>query len=103
MSDATPKAPPVAPNLSNPLAPPPPAQQAAQGPYDAALAMGQELREKPYNAGSRVQVGKQHDKGRMTVWERIRVAQGPRTTSRAMLYQNWGPEPRRRVAWSPPF
>lgn len=63
---------------------------APQGPYDAALAAGEELREKPRTAAGVVQVMRQHAKDRMTVWERIETLQdkGERPT---VLYQNWGP------------
>ena len=83
------EAPHVAPILTNPLAPPPEADEKSQGPYDDALAMGQELRDKPRSAPTRVQVGTQHGKGRMTVWERIDTLKdaGDEPT---ILFQNWG-------------
>jgi len=61
-----------------------------QGPYDLALAAGEELRRKPYAASSTIQTIRQHTKDRMTVWERIEVLQDPETQP-TVLYQNWGP------------
>lgn len=60
------------------------------GPYDQALVAGEELRARPREAASTVQVLRQHAKNRMTVWERIDVLQdkGERPI---VLYQNWGP------------
>ena len=83
------EAPNVAPILTNPLAPPAAADEASQGPYDVALAMGQELRDKPRSAPTRVQVGTQHGKGRMTVWERIDTLKDPGDEP-TILFQNWG-------------
>ena len=60
------------------------------GPYDLALAAGEELRRKPYVAAGTVQIIRQHAKDRMTVWERIEVLQDP-DTHPTVLYQNWGP------------
>src|SRR5262245_50726610 len=59
------------------------------GPYDLALAAGEELRRKPYAASSTIQTIRQHTKDRMTVWERIEVLQD-RDTQPTVLYQNWG-------------
>lgn len=58
------------------------------GVYDAALARGAELQRRPYEAAGEPSVQRQHLKGRMTVWERIRFLadQDPH-----VLYQNWGP------------
>jgi acetyl-CoA carboxylase carboxyltransferase component len=60
------------------------------GPYDQALIAAEELRARPREAASTVQVLRQHAKDRMTVWERIDVLQdkGERPI---VLYQNWGP------------
>ena len=63
---------------------------ASQGPYDQALAAGEELRRKPYEAAGTIQIIRQHTKDRMTVWERIAVLQDPETQP-TVLYQNWGP------------
>ena len=83
----------TAPSLVNPLKPEANANGASlrpSGPYDAALEEGAALRERPTTAAGRVQIGKQHAKGRMTVWERINVFKdaGSQPT---ILYQNWGP------------
>jgi len=83
----------VTPTLENPLATP--SEKAAEptalrpGPYDHALAQGEELRSKPFAAASTVQILRQHAKGRMTVWERIDVLQD-KGSQPAILYQNWG-------------
>ncbi len=84
---------PVLPALDDPLA----GAEAAsgqpvgpQGPYDLALAQGDDLRRKPYVAAGTVQTIRQHAKDRMTVWERIKVLQD-RDTQPMVLCQNWGP------------
>src|SRR5499427_1921223 len=60
-----------------------------QGPYDRALAAGEELRRTPYTTATTMQILRQHAKGRMTVWERIDVLQDT-ATQPTILYQNWG-------------
>jgi acetyl-CoA carboxylase carboxyltransferase component len=87
----------VIPTLQDPLsADQPPARDKAfsvppgpPGPYDEALADGEELRARPRTAATAVQVLRQHAKERMTVWERIDVLsdKGERPQ---ILYQNWG-------------
>jgi acetyl-CoA carboxylase carboxyltransferase component len=81
--------------LDNPLRPDAtplravPAEEATQpGLYDAALAQGRELVMRPRLGGGLARVRTQHAKGRMTVWERIKVL-----TQREpnILWQNWGP------------
>lgn len=64
------------------------AEQAEAGRYEATLKRGAELREKPYVAAGPANRQRQHLKGRMTVWERIRFLadEAPH-----VLYQNWGP------------
>ncbi len=59
------------------------------GPYEAALAMGEELTARPVIGGGPSRVRVQHSKHRMTVWERIKVL-----TDREpmLLWRNWGPE-----------
>jgi acetyl-CoA carboxylase carboxyltransferase component len=83
----------VTPTLENPLAPPgaAPAEHTVlhPGPYEQALAQGEELRRKPSVAATTVQILRQHAKGRMTVWERIDVLQD-KGSQPAILYQNWG-------------
>ena len=83
---------PVIPALDDPLTADGAASAGAsapQGPYDQALAAGEELRRKPYAAATTVQTIRQHAKDRMTVWERIEVLQDPETQP-TVLYQNWG-------------
>ncbi|MCR9096715.1 MAG: acetyl-CoA carboxylase carboxyltransferase subunit [bacterium] len=59
------------------------------GPYDKALALGNDLIERPLVGGGPARVRVQHSKDRMTVWERIKVL----TEKEPMiLYRNWGPE-----------
>jgi acetyl-CoA carboxylase carboxyltransferase component len=62
----------------------------AGGPYDAALREGNLLRARPRTAAGPVQIGRQHAKRRMTVWERMDVLRDPGTDP-TILYQNWGP------------
>ena len=84
--------------LENPLPDPAPATPDGKpegaspevpGLYDAALALGEELTQKPLIGGGPARVRTQHAKNRMTVWERIKVL-----TDREpmILYRNWGPE-----------
>ena len=57
--------------------------------YDQMLKRGEELLEKPLQGGGESRVRVQHSKGRMTVWERIKVL----TTAEAHItFQNWGAE-----------
>jgi acetyl-CoA carboxylase carboxyltransferase component len=81
-------------SFENPLAdagagPAPSSPGAARGPavYEEALALGRELLERPSRGGGPERVRVQHAKGRMTVFERIRVL-----TEREpnYLFQNWG-------------
>ncbi|MCC6763511.1 MAG: acetyl-CoA carboxylase carboxyltransferase subunit [Deltaproteobacteria bacterium] len=88
-STPPPAAVPVAPTLDDPLkdasgAAPPPA-----GPYDLAVAAGEELRRRPYAASGVLPTLRQHAKGRMTVWERIDVLKDAGTEP-TVFYQNWG-------------
>jgi acetyl-CoA carboxylase carboxyltransferase component len=84
----------VIPTLEDPIAASAQAAQAelpvAPGPYDLALAEGEELRAKPRTASGPVQVLRQHAKGRMTVWERIDTLTD-KGEKPSILYQNWGP------------
>ncbi len=57
--------------------------------YEEALALGQELNERPVLGGGRDRVRTQHSKGRMTVWERIRVLTDQEPN---ILWRNWGPK-----------
>ena len=85
----------VTPSLRNPLAldgddRPSTVRTTVEGPYEEALREGQILRERPRTAAGPVQIGRQHAKRRMTVWERMDVLRDPGTEP-TILYQNWGP------------
>jgi methylmalonyl-CoA decarboxylase subunit alpha len=56
--------------------------------YDRALQMGSDLLERPLQGGGPRRVAVQHQKQRMTVWERIRVLTDREPN---ILWQNWGP------------
>ncbi|MBE7437493.1 MAG: acetyl-CoA carboxylase carboxyltransferase subunit [Spirochaetales bacterium] len=56
--------------------------------YEETLAMGRELLARPGKSGGIGRVMVQHSKGRMTVWERIKVLT---TENPNILFQNWGP------------
>jgi len=56
--------------------------------YSESLDLGEELLAKPRLGGGRARVLTQHSKGRMTVWERIRVLTQNEPN---ILWQNWGP------------
>ena len=58
------------------------------GRYEATLRRGAELRDKPLMAAVSRNRLRQHLKGRMTVWERIRYLADD---TPHVLYQNWGP------------
>ncbi len=60
------------------------------GPYDKAVREGELLRARPRTAAGPVQIGRQHAKRRMTVWERLDVLRDSGTEP-TVLYQNWGP------------
>lgn len=61
---------------------------AALGRYEETLARGAALQRRPQEAAGERNTQRQHLKGRMTVWERIRfLADG----EPQVLYQNWGP------------
>ena len=63
------------------------AAPARRSPYDDALALGRELLELPKQGGGLARVRVQHAKGRMTVFERIRVLTDREPN---LLWQNWG-------------
>ena len=80
-------------NLENPLNPKTskevPEKETPAMLYDQMLKRGEELLEKPLKGGGESRVRVQHSKGRMTVWERIKVL----TTAEAHItFQNWGAE-----------
>jgi len=59
-----------------------------RGIYEEIIEMGEELIEKPKLSGGVDRIQVQHAKGRMTVWERIKVLTDQEPN---ILYQNWGP------------
>ncbi|RLQ20396.1 acetyl-CoA carboxylase carboxyltransferase subunit [Seongchinamella sediminis] len=58
------------------------------GLYEKALKHGWELQQRPYTAAGVKSTQRQHQKNRMTVWERIQCLADGKPT---VLYQNWGP------------
>ena len=58
------------------------------GPYEQSLKAGWELQQRPYQAAGIKNIQRQHQKKRMTIWERIRFLSDSEPT---VLYQNWGP------------
>ena len=60
----------------------------APGLYETALKHGWELQQRPYQAAGVKNTQRQHQKHRMTVWERIQCLADEEPT---VLYQNWGP------------
>ena len=82
----------VTPSLRNPFGAgdQPAGAGTPRGPYEEAVEEGQQLRARPRTAAGLVQIGRQHAKDRMTVWERIDMLRDPGTEP-TVLYQNWGP------------
>ena len=74
-------------SLENPFSSPV-TDNAELGRYEATLQRGTELRERPFVAAGTPSRQRQHLKGRMTVWERIRYLADDEPH---VLYQNWGP------------
>lgn len=65
-----------------------PVGEAEAPPYDRVIAEAEALKARPAKAGGYRNIARQHQKNRMTVWERIDVlADAPPMT----LFQNWGP------------
>ena len=60
------------------------------GLYEKALKHGWELQQRPYEASGVKNTQRQHQKRRMTVWERIECLADDEPT---VLFQNWGPQP----------
>jgi len=58
------------------------------GPYEESLKAGWDLQQRPYKAAGVKNIQRQHQKKRMTIWERIRFLSDGEPT---ILYQNWGP------------
>ncbi len=77
-----------APTLRPVPAPEPDAEAGTESVYDASLEIGRELVERPLQGGGPTRVLTQHSKGRMTVWERIKVLTDSEPN---ILWQNWGP------------
>jgi acetyl-CoA carboxylase carboxyltransferase component len=60
----------------------------APGLYENSLKAGWELQNRPFNAAGVKGIQRQHQKKRMTIWERIECLSDEEPT---VLYQNWGP------------
>ena len=58
------------------------------GLYEDALKSGWELQQRPRQIAGVKNIQRQHQKNRMTIWERIRYLSDETPT---VLYQNWGP------------
>ncbi|RLA49578.1 MAG: acetyl-CoA carboxylase carboxyltransferase subunit [Gammaproteobacteria bacterium] len=58
------------------------------GPYEESMKAGWDLQQRPYQAAGVRNIQRQHQKKRMTIWERIRFLSDTQPT---ILYQNWGP------------
>jgi len=58
------------------------------GIYEDALLAGHELQQRPRRAAGVKSIERQHQKQRMTIWERIQVLTDEEPT---ILFQNWGP------------
>ena len=56
--------------------------------YDEALELGNDLIARPLAGGGTARVLTQHSKGRMTVWERLKVLTREEPN---ILWHNWGP------------
>ena len=80
-------------NLDNPLDPkklePVSVEETPEILYDQMLNRGKELLKKPLQGGGESRVLVQHSKGRMTVWERIKVLT---SAEPHITFQNWGSE-----------
>ena len=66
----------------------PPRAPRLKAPYEQSLREARALQQKPLRAGGYRNISRQHGKGRMTVWERIRVLADAEPM---VLFQNWGP------------
>lgn len=58
------------------------------GLYEESLKSGWELQQRPHQTAGVKNIQRQHQKKRMTIWERIRYLSDEPPT---VLYQNWGP------------
>ena len=86
---------PIIPSLNNPFAELKNLQFAVPGQiatdpgiYEEALEAGHNLQLRPRQAAEVKNIERQHQKQRMTIWERINVLTDAPPT---ILYQNWGP------------
>ncbi|MBX2812527.1 MAG: acetyl-CoA carboxylase carboxyltransferase subunit [Myxococcales bacterium] len=61
---------------------------AAEHPYEQAIAEAKRLRRRPFEVAGENPIARQHERGRMTVWERISVLTPKRPE---VLFSNWGP------------
>lgn len=84
----------VRPHMQNVFAPPqrkefkiPNEMTREPGIYEETLAQGADLIERPRKAAGIQAIEKQHQKGRMTIWERIEVLTREEPK---VLFQNWG-------------
>jgi len=59
----------------------------APGLYERTMAEGHALQQRPRRAAGVVNIERQHQKDRMTIWERIKVLADGEPT---VLFQNWG-------------
>ena len=62
--------------------------QTAPGIFEEVMKAGWDLQQRPKTAASLRAVERQHQKRRMTIWERIQVLTDEEPT---ILFQNWGP------------
>ena len=80
-------------SLDNPLDPKASEKKSAEKTkdtlYEQMLQRGEELLKKPLKGGGEEKVRVQHNKGRMTVWERIKVLT---SAEPHITFQNWGSE-----------
>jgi acetyl-CoA carboxylase carboxyltransferase component len=84
----------ITPVLDNPFQPPQTRQtEEITNPnlkaYEATLNMGLDLLARPHRGGGTSRIMVQHSKGRMTVWERIKVLTQQEPN---IIFQNWGRE-----------
>ncbi len=87
----------VAPSLDNPFAEAKDLEFVVPGQinyepglYEETLKSGQALIDRPTQSAGVVSIEKQHQKNRMTVWERLEVL-ADSGTEPTILFQNWGP------------
>ncbi len=66
-----------------------PGQLASEpGVYEASMQAGWDLQRRPFETAGVKNIQRQHQKNRMTIWERIRYLADDEPS---VLYQNWGP------------